>query len=221
MAHLRALLHLPPHHNHNEPPRKNEAVTRPHYGWQQGANDMLSLRIPRGLWEDLETTVLNQDKQFLREVAISLGLPPPEVIRQCLGTSGVPTSITTLWSPARSAAPEGCPWWECHGDNMWRRCPRLRLSDTLPCHIHERCTPCPLARLDSDPFIRGLPWIKPVQHDGQLFWVEEATGIARREDGFIVADGRFKRIRDQTGEHVWVWTWTNSEVSQPSNNQLG
>ena len=36
------------------------------------------LRIPHGLWKDLEDTVIQQDRQFLTEVARNLGLPVKE-----------------------------------------------------------------------------------------------------------------------------------------------
>jgi len=159
---------------------------------------MFSLRMPRGLWDDLETTVIQQDRQFLTEVAHSLGLPPSEVIRRCLGTGGVPTQVVSLPPPCDS---EICPWWECYGDGLWRRCAHLRLSALLPCLIHERCKQSAVARLDSDPIINELPWAQPVRYRGHLYWVDPANGFARREDGSHVVSGYFKWLPAQT----WIW----------------
>jgi hypothetical protein len=163
------------------------------------------LRMPRGLWQDLEATVREQDRRWLTEVARSLGLPPGEVIRTCLGTGGVPTPVTAMWAHPQTTDEDVCPWWECHGDELWRRCPRQRLSPSLPCIIHERCTPCPRARLTTDLIIVAMPWLSPVKHDGQLFWVDPATGVARGEDGFMWKEGLFRRIRTQDDEQVWVY----------------
>lgn len=165
-----------------------------------------TLRLPRSLWKDLEDTVIQQDRQFLTEVARTLGLPVSEVLRRCLGT-GAPQVVPVLWAnPLESGTePECCPWWEFHGDGLWRRCPRLRLSGTLPCQIHERCTPCPLARLDSDPVIRALPVVLPVRWEGSLYWINPADTSAPpyREDGTVDLEGTFRHvIRD--GERVWV-----------------
>ena len=164
-----------------------------------------TFRIPRGLWDDLEATVIQQDRQFLSEVARQLGLPVPEVLRRCLGTSGVSHPTPVLWAPSTSTDPEPCPWWECHGDGLWRRCPRIRLSSTLPCQIHERCTPCPLARLNTDPYIRALPTRIPVRWADELYWVDP-TGAHPpfREDGSVEDRGVFKQITVDD-EPAWVW----------------
>ena len=169
-------------------------MTQPHI-------QSLTLRIPRGLWADLEETVIQQDRQFLSEVARSLGLPVNEVLRRCLGT-GAPTSIPILWTDGTE--PTACPWWECHGDGLWRRCPRQRLTATMPCPIHERCVPCPLARPDTDPMIRALRRVTPVLWNNELFWVD-STGKhpAFREDGTTDTDGTFRRIR-LDGKPAWV-----------------
>ena len=166
-----------------------------------------TLRIPRGLWADLETCVLQQDRLFLTDVARTLGLPVPEVLRRCLG-SGVTQAVPVLWSDPKTNEPEQCPWWECHGDGLWRRCPRLRLSGTLPCQIHERCTPCPLARLHSDPELLDMPFFLPVRHGSQLYWVDP-TGeqLPFREDGTLEATLRFKRIRHVRAGQPEVQEW--------------
>jgi hypothetical protein len=161
----------------------------------------LTLRIPRGLWADLEETVIQQDRQFLSEVARSLGLPVQEVLRRCLGT-GATTSIPTLWTDG--SEPTACPWWECHGDGLWRRCPRQRLTAKMPCPIHERSTPCPLARPDTDPVIRALRRVEPVLWNDELFWVDP-TGAepAFREDGTVDTEGHFIRATLK-GKPVWL-----------------
>ena len=171
-----------------------------------------TLRIPRGLWEDLQSTVLQQDRQFLTEVARTLGLPVPEVLRRCLG-AGAPTAVPLLWSDPKTDEPDQCPWWECHGDGLWRRCPRLRLSATLPCQIHERCTPCPLARLHSDEVIQAMPFYMPVRRGALLYWVDP-TGVAPpyREDGTVETEGRFKSIGVRGGAaREWVWVPAGSD----------
>jgi hypothetical protein len=167
------------------------------------ATRTLSLRIPRGLWNDLEETIIHQDRQFLTEVARSLGLPVPEVLRRCLGT-GAPQIVPLLWSDPKTDEPDQCPWWECHGDGLWRRCPRLRLSATLPCQIHERCTPCPLARLHSDPVIQDLPFFLPVRMGDRLYWVDPTgVGSPYREDGTVETEFTFRRITHK-GRRIWV-----------------
>jgi hypothetical protein len=171
-----------------------------------------TLRLPRSLWQDLEETVIQQDRQFLTEVARALGLPVAEVLRRCLGT-GAPQVVPILWANPleMGTTPEVCPWWEHHGEGLWRRCPRLRLSATLPCQIHERCTPCPLALLDSDPVIRALPVVLPVRWRGSLYWINPAdlNEPPFREDGTIDTAIRFRQITFQ-GERVWTSVSVNT-----------
>lgn len=164
-----------------------------------------TLRLPRSLWENLEEATILWDRQFLTEVARSLGLPPAEVIRKVLGT-GAPASVPVLWTTtAAGPAPAACPWWECHGDGLWRRCPRVRLSPTLPCCVHERCTPCPLARLDSDPFIKALPVLWPVRRQGTLFWADpNGEAFPFHEDGRLETGGRF-RFSEHRGKRIALW----------------
>ena len=166
----------------------------------------LSLRIPRGLWHDLEDSVYQQDRQFLTEVARSLGLPPADVIRRCIGTMGESKVVPLLWAPPTSTAPATCPYWECHGDGLWRRCPRIRLSDTLPCAQHERTTAgTPHTKHATDAELAAMPWRTPVRYEGDLYWVDP-TGIAPpyNEQGFVV-DCQFKRIRSPEGSPMWVY----------------
>lgn len=166
----------------------------------------LSLRIPRGLWHDLEDSVYQQDRQFLTEVARSLGLPPAEVIRRCLGTMGEAKAVPLLWSPPQTHAPAACPFWECHGDGLWRRCPRLRLGDTLPCCQHERVSAgTPGIKHAADPDIAAMQWLQPVRWDSQIYWVDPTGGAPPYdEQGFVVTDCQFKRIRDRDDEPLWV-----------------
>lgn len=148
-----------------------------------------SLRLPRGLIADLEEVIIFQDRQFLTEVGQHLGLSRPEIatlIRRVLGT-GAEQSIPVLWGPIE--IPEKCPWWDCHGENLWRKCSRYRISPSLPCVVHERSVPCPLSRPDSDPFLSNLPYCISVTHKGRVFWVSESPHICLNEDGTAPQDG--------------------------------
>jgi hypothetical protein len=177
-----------------------------------------TFRIPRGLWRDLEETVIQQDRQFLSEVARTLGLPVQDVLRRCLGT-GAPTTIPVLWMPTVAAG--RCPWWERHGEGLLRPCPRLRLSPTMPCQIHERCTPCPLTRLDNDPFIRALPTFEPFTFNGNLYWLDpKGDGALYREDGTLETEGeiRFINFRD-TRIPVWVSHTTKPTTEEESDDE--
>jgi hypothetical protein len=183
-----------------------------------------TLRLPRGLWRDLEETVIQQDRQFLTFMARELGLPVQEVLRRCLGT-GAPQAVPVLWMPhtateevdeeededgvASSAAI--CPWWECHGDGLWRRCPRLRLSATLPCQIHERCTPCPRARMDHDPHLADIPVYKPIRHKGRLYWFDPTDSAAPvyAEDGTREPGVCIRKVRSSE-EPMLVWDATGA-----------
>ena len=180
------------------------------------------MRIPRGLWEDLVTATAQQDEQFLTEVARSLGLNPQEVKAKCLyvpppadrpNARIVPTvAVPVLLGPPATGR---CPWWECHGTGLWRRCPRARLTKTLPCAIHERCTPCPLTRLDNDPIIRALPTYAAARYKGQLFWYnpKDLKEPPFREDGLRETRGRFVRLTDpEDGEHRLVWMNLKQEM---------
>jgi hypothetical protein len=169
----------------------------------------LTLRIPRGLWADLQETVIHQDRQFLSEVARSLGLPVAEVLRKCMGT-GAPHPCPVLWAPAAfltadEEEPCTCPWWELHG-SLWRPCPRLRLSPTLPCQIHERCVPCPLTRLGSDPELASLPRLKPASHKNELYWYDPAEKLPTlHEDGRPVVGRRLITVNGPTGPILgWI-----------------
>jgi len=166
----------------------------------------LTLRIPKESWKDLEQTLIQFDRQFLSEVARSLGLPIPEVLRRCLG-SGAATPIPVLWAPHPDPSEDNedlptCPWWTAAG-SLWRPCQRLRLAPTLPC-IHHECASS-TSRLGSDPFILGLPKRWPIRFRDQLLW-GDPTGIepALHEDGRPELEGRF-RFTEHQGRRVAIF----------------
>jgi hypothetical protein len=161
----------------------------------------LTLRIPKGLWKDLEETVIQQDRQFLTEVARTLGLPVTETLRRCLGT-GTATPIPVLWIPHQHEEESRCPWWSAAGA-LWRPCQRLRIAPTLPC-IHHECT-SKENRLASDPFILGLPKRWPVRFRDQLLWADpEGLEPALHEDGRPELEGRF-RFTEHQGRRVAIF----------------
>ena len=158
-----------------------------------------TLRIPRGLWKDLEESVIQQDRQFLTEVARSLGLPVGEVLRKVLGT-GAPQLVQIL-TAAEDA--DICPWWDRIGDGLWRPCRRQRMSGSQPCQIHTRSASS-AARLGADPYVVNLPVLQPVLHGGTIYWVSDDPDMSvYREDGTIVCDRTFKRITFH-GQRMWV-----------------
>jgi hypothetical protein len=169
-----------------------------------------SLRLPRGLLQDLEETVIHQDRQFLTEVARSLGLPVQEVLRKCLGTGSI-QKISTLWAFADEdggAEIQKCPWWDCYGDGLWKPCIRHRLAPALPCYKHEQCTTnTSFARLASDPYIQTLRHVRPVLLNETLYWtsLEENTHhFPFREDGSIDRSGVFHYIMFKN-RRILVW----------------
>lgn len=184
----------------------------------------LTLRIPKGLWADLEETVIQQDRQFLTEVARSVGLPIPEVLRRCLGT-GAATAIPVLWSPFSTTEDDSddeeittpnatpCPWWTGTGA-LWRPCQRARLSPTLPCLHHEGLTSSSQVRLGTDPFILALPKRWPVRFRGQLLWADpEGLEPPLSEDGRPEMEGRF-RFLTQKGRRIALFI-KNEAVHKP------
>jgi hypothetical protein len=183
----------------------------------------LTLRIPKGLWADLEETIIQQDRQFLTEVARSLGLPIPDVIRRCLGT-GAATAIPVLWTPFSTTEEDSdeevtspnatpCPWWTATGA-LWRPCPRARLSPTLPCLLHEGLTSSPTCRLGTDPFILALPKRWPVRFRSKLMWVDP-LGLEPplHEDGRPDMEGQF-RFLTQKGCRIALFI-KNETVHKP------
>lgn len=184
----------------------------------------MTMRLPRGLLQDLEETIIQQDRQFLTEVGKSMGLSRPEIntmLRRVLGL-GAPQTIPVLWAPPEKPSTDDdsededdeeetppdtfCPWWECRGEGLWRRCPRHRIAPHLPCPIHERAVPCPLTRLGTDPYIQALPKLQPIEHDGRIFWIGPYGEPCYNEDGTLPTDGtiRFPRLPDGSRIPVWV-----------------
>lgn len=165
----------------------------------------LTLRIPKGLWADLEETVIQQDRQFLTEVARSLGLPVPEVLRRCLGT-GATTPIPVLWipsppSPDQEEITDTCPWWSSTPNGaLWRPCHRPRMAPMLPCCRHEGVASSVSSgstyRLASDPFIKALPKRWPVRFRSVIIWADpDGIEPAIYEDGCPELEGRFRFIQ--------------------------
>ena len=168
-----------------------------------------TLRLPRGLLDDLETAVIQADRAFLTEVARSLGLPVKDVLRKCLGT-GAPATIPVLWGPVEDEADEDeetetkiqCPWMDCKGKGLWSACPRIRLAPTLACAVHIHARAGPTTRLATDPVIRAVSSATPIEWRGCLYWVNfedpDTNSPVFREDGTLEPVLRF-RYRD-TGD---------------------
>ena len=157
-----------------------------------------TLRIPRGLWADLEETVIQQDRQFLTEVARSLGLSAAEVIRKVLG-SGAAQTVQVLSGEADT---ERCPWWDRIGAGLWRPCCRPRLSATQPCQMHGQKTPSTC--LGADAYLATIPDTFPISYNGTIYWVsDEPDTHVFREDGTIETERTFTRI-EHRGHRIWV-----------------
>jgi hypothetical protein len=156
---------------------------------------MTSLRIPRGLWDDLEESVIKQDRAFLIEVARSLGLPVQDVLRKCLG--GAPTSVPVLWMHDYQGDIDICPWATLQG-SLWFPCQRKRLSPNLPCCVHERDK----GRLTSD--LVGLLRRIPVRHKRHIYWVDPAGEEPPLKEDGSVAEGSFL-IRKHKGQTIAVY----------------
>lgn len=165
-----------------------------------GMTTQTMLRIPRGLWDDLEESVIKQDRQFLIEVAKSLGLPVQEVLRKCLGTRPTQTSIPVLWS---LAPVDQCPWYTLRG-SLWHPCTRKRLSPTVPCCVHEKPGPF---RLSTDPIIQEATEVYPVIRNKITYWVDPDSGQALHEDGHPEISGTF-RFSQFRGNKIAIWTGT-------------
>jgi len=156
-----------------------------------------TLRIPRGLWTDLEETVIQQDRQFLTEVARSLGLPVAEVLRKCLG-SGTPHAVQVLTAADDC---DRCPWWSREGDGLWRPCQRQRTTPTTACQMHG--TPTENHRLSSSEFIASLPTLQPIKYKDEIYWLHEEEQIVFNEAGFQEPELSFKFI-DHGGQRMCV-----------------
>jgi len=157
-----------------------------------------TLRLPRGLWADLEETIIMQDRQFLSEVARSLGLPVADVLKKCLGT-GNPQAVAVLLGA--STEDDGCcPWWMRSAGGMWAPCTRLRLTPSTPCQLHQHTKVGPTACLGSDARLTTLPTLQPIRYKNEIYWVsDDPDAYIYREDGSIESSVEFKFIdhRDQ------------------------
>jgi len=152
-----------------------------------------TLRIPRGLWADLEESIIQQDRQFLTEVARSLGLPVAEVLRKVLGT-GAPQLVQVL---ASTVDADRCPWWDRIGEGLWRPCCRQRMSGSQPCQIHaSQSSSSPSSRrLGVDTHITNMPSLTPISYDGIIYWVsDDPDACVFREDGAIAHDIEFRKV---------------------------
>lgn len=163
-----------------------------------------TLRIPRGLWADLEQTVIQQDRQFLTEVARTLGLPVAEVLRKCLGTSGASTAIACLVGEETESM---CPFYFRSLDSyLWSPCTRIRTSATTPCALHIFAIPSPILIHRDAPAFKCLPVVTAVTFNEKVYWVlfdkaGDKTKMVFNEDGTLEESLYFKWIRFK-GERV-------------------
>ena len=159
----------------------------------------LTLRMPRGLWEDFEQAVIIQSRAWLKEIARELGLPAADLIRICLGTSGVPQTVLIAAEPQ-----EQCPWYNCLGDGLWRRCQRQRLRPTGPCQFHERSSD----KIQSALSVDGLGVVHPYSFNGQIYWTaDEPNAPVFREDGTVETEFSIAFFND-VGERKPIIVWS-------------
>jgi hypothetical protein len=151
------------------------------------------LRLPRGLWEDLEKTVIIHDRAILTMIARDLGLPVKEVLQKCLGSSGSPQAVLIA---ADTLDP--CPWLDRHGDGLWIPCHRQRIHPSRPCQFHER------PGLNSSLLIgHSLGKAFPVSYKGRIYWTsDEPDADVFHEDGTLETELRFEFFEDEEGERV-------------------
>lgn len=156
-----------------------------------------TLRLPRGLWEDLEQTIISWDRMYLTEVARELNLPVQEVLRRILGT-GSAQKVAVLMA---ADSLDTCPWYDCLGDGLWRPCARQRMTATGPCQFHER--PGSLSKLDVDVLSLGLGVVTPYRYKGRIYWSSEEPGSpVFREDGTLETGFRFGYFTNVDGERL-------------------
>ena len=150
---------------------------------------MTTLRMPRGLWDDFESTVIRQDSAWLTHVAREVGLPPAEVIRKVLGT-GAPQLALISAEPL-----DPCPWYTRLGAGLWMPCKRQRIRPAGPCQFHERPTPNTSISVD------GVGKVKPYLFNGRIYWSsEEPDADIFREDGTLETGFRFHTYIGDDGE---------------------
>jgi len=151
------------------------------------------LRMPRGLWEDLEQTIINQDRAYLTMIARELGLPVKEVIQKCLGNSGTPQAVLLA-----ADSLDGCPWFDRRGDGLWIPCHRQRIHSSRPCQFHERPGPASSLLIG-----HSLGKVFPVSYQGRIYWTtDEPDADVFREDGTVETELRFEFYEDEEGERV-------------------
>jgi hypothetical protein len=149
------------------------------------------LPMPRGLWEDFETTIIIQDTQFLSWLAGQIGKPKAEVINLCLGKRGTPQAVLVGMVPEAQ-----CPWYDCHGAGLWRRCQRPRLTPTGPCQLHDR--PRQGAKLTV-----SAEMVYPYLYNDRIYWTaDEPDAAVFREDGTIETEFEILFFTNSDGERV-------------------
>jgi hypothetical protein len=151
-------------------------------------------KMPKGLWTDFEETIIQQDRQFLTEVARGLSLPINEVLRRCLGT-GSPQAILV-----GDVETDACPWWTRHGDGLWRPCNKYRLTVTTPCHLHTQSQSSHEQCLGSDPRLASIKTATPMNWNGEIYWTTDTDTY--HEDGRL-SSIKFKQI-DHRGTPMYV-----------------
>lgn len=145
---------------------------------------MIQIRIPRGLWDDLEQTVIYMDRQIVAAIARELGLNVAETIRRILGT-GSPQLVMISAEPL-----DPCPWYDLVGGTRWRPCIRQRMGPTRPCQFHERPGPKHALMVDAEE-------IEPFIVDDRIYWTSDVKdNITYREDGTIETEFKILFFND-------------------------
>lgn len=158
-----------------------------------------SVRMPYGLWDDFQEALIIQGRAWLKEVAHELGLPAADLIRLCIGKSGVPQAVLIAAEPQ-----EQCPWFNCLGDGLWYPCQRQRLRPTAPCQFHER----PSDQIQCLLSVDGLGFVYPYSFNGKIYWTaDEPDATVFREDGTVETAFRIAFFNDD-GERKPIIAWS-------------
>lgn len=158
-----------------------------------------SVRMPYGLWDDLQEALIIQGRAWLKEVARELGLPAADLILLCIGKSGVPQAVLIAAEPQ-----EQCPWFNCLGDGLWYPCQRQRLRPTAPCQFHER----PSDQIHCSLSVDGLGFVYPYSFNGKIYWTaDEPDAAVFREDGTVETAFRIAFFNDD-GERKPIIAWS-------------
>lgn len=162
-----------------------------------------TLRIPRGLWKDLEDTIIESDKKFLEEISRTLGLNKNEVFAHCgYGKGGggerksIPCCILGI-EQDDSDEKLRCPWYSKIG-HIWEPCIHLRMSESTPCPLHIFTNPSNKYALRNSPFIQSLPVVQKIFYNDDLYWVlfnGKQTTHVFREDGTLDETLKFRWIK--------------------------